>query len=120
MKYIYLMLGHLCFSLGVMGIFLPILPTTPFLLLTAYFYGKGSLKFKHWFEHTKIYQKHLKSFIENKSMTRKQKWSLMIFVDTLLIMSCFIVESWILRSILILILILKHVYFHTQVNIIKI
>lgn len=118
MRYIYIGLGHLFLFLGAIGVFLPVLPTTPFLLLTVYFYGKGSTRFKKWFEQTSLYKKRLKTFIETKSMTRKQKWSLMIFVDALLILSCFMVSSWILRAMLVLILLLKHLYFHTQVKII--
>jgi len=118
MRYIYIGLGHMFLVLGAIGVFLLVLPTTPFLLLTVYFYGKGSIRFKKWFEHTRLYNNHLKTFVETKSMTRKQKWSLMIFVDAMLILSCFMVSSWILRLILILILLLKHLYFHTQVKII--
>ena len=73
MKTIYILLGHIFLCLGLIGIILPILPTTPFLLLTAYFFAKGSKRFQHWFEQTKIYQKHLEPFIRTKSMTRKQK-----------------------------------------------
>ena len=43
-KYVYLGLGHLSFGLGILGTFLPILPTTPFILLAAYFYSKSSKK----------------------------------------------------------------------------
>ena len=47
-KIIYLLLGHLCLVLGIIGAFLPILPTTPFLLLAAFLYSKSSSKLHNW------------------------------------------------------------------------
>ncbi|MDD4847980.1 MAG: YbaN family protein [Bacteroidales bacterium] len=48
MKTLYLIGGTLSLILGIIGIFLPILPTTPFLLLTAFLYLKGSKKWYDW------------------------------------------------------------------------
>ncbi len=45
---VFLMLGHVCFLLGFIGLFLPILPTTPFLLLALYFYSQSSTKIHQW------------------------------------------------------------------------
>ena len=44
----YIVLGTVSLVLGVVGIFVPLLPTTPFLLLTAYCYSRSSTKYYNW------------------------------------------------------------------------
>jgi uncharacterized protein len=116
MKIIYVGLGFLTLGIGLLGVILPVLPTTPFLLLTLYFFSKGSKKFHQWFINTKIYHKYLKRFAEERSMTRKQKWSLMIFVDCMLFITIIMVNRPIVTIILIIIASLKYLYFFTQVK----
>ena len=48
MRLIFLTLGHACLIIGIIGIPVPILPTTPFLLLAAFFYSRGSKHFHDW------------------------------------------------------------------------
>lgn len=48
MKIGYIIAGHISLILGVIGIPTPLLPTTPFLLLAAFFYSKGSKKIHNW------------------------------------------------------------------------
>jgi len=60
-RWLLLILGTLSLILGIIGIFVPLLPTTPFLLLTAYLYFKGSPKAYNWL----IRQKHLGPYIVN-------------------------------------------------------
>ncbi len=47
-KYLHLALGWLCVALGLIGAVLPLLPTTVFLILAAYFFSKGSPRLRHW------------------------------------------------------------------------
>lgn len=119
MRTIYVILGFFFLGIGVLGIILPVLPTTPFLLLTVYFFAKGSKKFHDWFIQTKLYKKHLESFILHKTMTRKRKWILLIFVDIIIIISFIMVPILWVRIVLVLLVITKYIYFQTQVKVIK-
>jgi len=116
MRLIYIILGFISLGLGIVGIVLPLLPTTPFLLLTFYFFAKGSERFHRWFIHTKIYHRYLANFVETKSMKRKDKWRLMIFVDILLLITILLINQWMITIGIILIAAVKYVYFFTQIK----
>lgn len=73
MRYIYLMIGMISFGLGFIGIVLPILPTTPFLLLAGFCFARSSKRVHNWFVSTKAYQRHLEPFVQKRAMTLKTK-----------------------------------------------
>lgn len=98
-------------GLGIIGIFLPILPTTPFLLLASVCFMRGSKKLDIWFKDTKIYKKHLENFIEHRSLTLKQKTLILLFADFMIAFPLIMTKSIIMRIILIIIILCKYYYF---------
>ncbi len=111
MKYVYILLGFLSLGLGIIGIFLPILPTTPFLLLTLFFFAKGSKRLEAWFLRTSVYQKHLKSFNERRAMTKKTKISILFFSTTMLLIGFYFTPSVVGRSIIAVLIAVKYWFF---------
>ena len=83
-RLIFLVLGCICLGLGCIGIVLPILPTVPFFLLTVFFFANSSQKLHDWFVGTKMYKKHLDSFVKKKGMTVQTKLGIIIPVTLLM------------------------------------
>lgn len=118
-KVIFIIFGFISLGIGIIGIFLPVLPTTPLLLLASFCFVKGSKRFDEWFRSTNIYKKHLESFVKERSMTRKQKLSLLLFADTMILMAFFIVDKLWVRVILILVILYKWYYFTFKIKTIR-
>ena len=83
-KIIFVVVGTMCLLLGAVGAVLPILPTVPFLLVSAYCYARSSKKLHTWFTGTKLYKENLESYVEGKGMTRKCKVRIMTMVTILM------------------------------------
>ncbi len=73
-KIVLLILGHFFLVLGIIGAFLPVIPTTPFLLLAAYFYSKSSDKIHFWLMNHKYLGPSLKDWHERGEIGIKTKW----------------------------------------------
>lgn len=69
----YLVFGFVSLMVGVIGIVLPIVPTTPFLLLAGFCFARSSKRFEKWLRNTKIYQFYVADYVETKSISRKRK-----------------------------------------------
>lgn len=76
--------GLFFFALGMVGVVLPILPTTPFILVAAFCFARGSERLNTWFKGTKVYKQVLEGYVSKRSMTIKAKLSILVPVTVLL------------------------------------
>ena len=83
-KVIFIILGCICLALGTVGVFLPILPSTPFYLATLFFFANSSEKLHTWFLGTKLYKNHLESFVKKRGMLLKTKITIIATVTLLM------------------------------------
>jgi uncharacterized membrane protein YbaN (DUF454 family) len=65
--------GTFFVGVGIVGIFIPILPTTPFLLISAALYARSSKRFYYWLINNKIFGRYIKSYREGNGISLKLK-----------------------------------------------
>ncbi len=67
-KLLFVVFGFISLGLGVLGIFLPLLPATPLFLLSAVLFSKGSDKFHTWLLNHKVLGSYIRNFQKDKSI----------------------------------------------------
>lgn len=118
-KPLFIIAGLIFLVIGVIGIVLPIIPTTPLLLLASFCFIKGSKRFEVWFKGTKLYKKYVEDFLRHRSMTLKQKIFLNLFADSMIAIGFFSVDIIPVRILLIIIVLYKYYYFATQIKTVR-
>lgn len=84
-RIIFIVIGCVSLGIGCVGVVLPILPTVPFFLLTVFCFANSSEKLHNWFVNTKMYKKHLDSFVKKKGMTVKTKATILTSVTVIML-----------------------------------
>lgn len=102
-KYLLIIGGSLAVALGMVGIFIPVLPTTPFFLLAVYCYLRSSKKLYLWILHHKVFGAYIYHYITFKAVSKRTKIGSMLFLWLGLAVSFFLINNWILRAILTLV-----------------
>ena len=99
-----LIAGTLFTAIGIIGIFVPILPTTPFLLLAAACYIRSSQRFYDWLLNNRFFGVYLKNYIEGKGMPRGVKVFTVILLWTTIALSMWLAaQGVVVRAILALV-----------------
>lgn len=121
-KIVFIVIGCICLALGTVGVFLPILPTTPFYLITLYCFARSSKRLEDWFKGTKLYKKHLESFVKKRGMLMSTKLSILITVTLLMGLGIFFMARkgvWIPCIIIGVVWVCHFIYFVFFVKTIK-
>ena len=103
MKYLIAALGIISLGLGFLGIFLPVLPTTPFLLLASFLFLKSSPSLYQWLMDHPRFGPYIKNFMVHKSLPLHVKIvSVTMVWITLLYCAFFVAGHWAFSALFLL------------------
>ncbi|MFO7619370.1 MAG: YbaN family protein [Thermoplasmata archaeon] len=103
MKGILIILGTLSLALGIVGIFLPVLPTTPFLLLAAASYARSSEKFYNWLTGNRLFGRYILDYREGRGVPLRVKLLAATYLWAAIAVSAFLIGNmWIILVLLII------------------
>ena len=72
-KYLFISLGIFFTAIGLVGIFIPILPTTPFLLAAEFFFARSSERFRNWLFSNRYFGPYLENYKNGQGMSLRDK-----------------------------------------------
>lgn len=92
-KYLLIAVGSVSLFLGILGIFLPLLPTVPFLLLTAYCFARSSERLHSWLMQHKTFGSYIYQYQTYRAVTRKTKVLAISFLWGSLVFSMILLQN---------------------------
>ncbi len=93
-------IGSIAVVLAILGIFLPLLPTTPFLLLASACYMRGSQRLHRWLLANRVFGEYLRNFEDKKGMPRKAKIMTLALLWVSMAFSIYTVDPLLVKGIL--------------------
>ena len=109
--------GCIALGVGVVGTILPVLPATPFLLLAAVCFAKGSERFNRWFTATTLYKDYVIP-AKDKKMERDARKKTMIVLALVFGTSILLVPIWYVKIIIALVALFHFYYFMVKVKVV--
>lgn len=103
---LFVIAGTIALGTGVVGIIVPVLPTTPFLLLAAICYMRGSQRLYNALLCNRFIGSYVRNYLEGRGMSLKMKiWTLSLLWAAIVCSAVFFTDSFIIRIILAVVLI---------------
>lgn len=103
--------GLLCVGIGVVGVVFPILPATPFFILAAICFAKGSKRFQRWFSKTALYRNYVIPVLEQKAMEKQAKINTLAILGIIFLICIFLVPIWWAKIIILIVAVFHFYYF---------
>lgn len=101
MRFFFVLLGVICVILGSIGVIVPGLPTTPFLLLASWCFYKGSPRLKAWLLNSFL-GKYIRDYEKNRGLTIKKKIYIILLMSTMIFISTyFFIATLVVRLIVV-------------------
>ncbi|HGE6700724.1 DUF454 family protein [Serratia marcescens] len=99
-----IILGWLAVVLATLGVVLPLLPTTPFLLLAAWCFARSSPRFHHWLLYRSWFGPYLRYWQQHRALPPGAKWKAVLVIVLTFACSLWLVKIWWVRGLLLLML----------------
>jgi uncharacterized membrane protein YbaN (DUF454 family) len=112
-KVMFLVAGTISLGLGAVGVLLPILPTTPFLLLSAACYYKGSERMHRWLLNNKLFGSYLRNYKEGKGISPAGKVSALFLLWLTICLSAVFIGNYFVQIALFTIAIIVTIHILT-------
>ncbi len=96
-RYVLIGLGSIFLGLGVLGVFLPILPTTPFVLLAGACYARSSERLYEWLLNNRLLGPSIREWDENKSIGRRAKITAILMIVVSFSFTVYVMEELVVR-----------------------
>ncbi|OFW62010.1 MAG: hypothetical protein A2133_09160 [Actinobacteria bacterium RBG_16_64_13] len=77
---LFLVGGSLALAVGILGVVLPVLPTTPFLIVAAACYARGSLRCYRWLVSNRVFGRYLDDYLNGRGVTWRVKAGVVLFL----------------------------------------
>lgn len=116
MRYVLIALGIVFTVIAFTGAVLPLLPTTPFLILAAICVTNSSRKFKIWLESTQIYKNYVENLKKYKGYTMKEKIRILISLYIVVGFSIFMISNLYIRIGLMIMVVIQTIVLFTFVK----
>lgn len=102
-KYLLITIGFVSLALGTVGVFLPILPTTPFLLLTAYCFMRTSERLYKWLINNKLVGRYILDYIKYGAISKKNKIIALVSLWGMIGLSAYMTDKIYIKWLLMLV-----------------
>jgi hypothetical protein len=99
----FLFIGFLALGLGIVGMALPVLPTTPFLLLAGSMFMRSSDRWSDWLFNHRVFGPTIQNYLEHKAVAKQSKVLAMALLWPTIIISVYLVDPLWVKALLILI-----------------
>ena len=99
-RVVFLVIGFICFGLGMLGVFVPVLPTTPFMLLAAFLFARSSPRMDAWIKSTRVWKAYGAPFKERGGISKRKKMHIIGVSYLVLCISAIVVQRPVVWAIL--------------------
>jgi uncharacterized membrane protein YbaN (DUF454 family) len=101
-RVIFLLLGWGFVGLAVLGVFLPLLPTTPFLLLASSCFLRSSPRWQRWLKANRLFGPMIRDWDEHRAVRRPVKVVAVAVVSAVLVLAAVRDTHWVVRTLIVL------------------